>query len=52
MKYQPYVIVPRILQTLAWAPTRAIFAVFCRFEVRGIENLNGFSQAIFRESRK
>ncbi len=38
---------PRILQTLAWGPTRLLFNIFCRFEVRGIENLRDIRQAIF-----
>ena len=39
--------VPRILQTLAWVPTRLLLAGLCRFQVSGIENLKGLRQAIF-----
>jgi len=39
--------VPRILQMLAWVPTRLLLAGFCRFQVSGIENLKGLRQAIF-----
>ena len=42
-----YSIPPRILQTLAWGPTRLLLNFFCHFEVRGVENLKGLSQAIF-----
>lgn len=38
---------PRILQTLAWGPTRLLFNIFCRFEVRGVEHLSELRQAIF-----
>lgn len=38
---------PRILQTLAWLPTRVLLHIFCRFEVRGKSNLRGLPQAIF-----
>jgi 1-acyl-sn-glycerol-3-phosphate acyltransferase/ubiquinone/menaquinone biosynthesis C-methylase UbiE len=48
LKLSPgYSIVPRILQTLSWLPTRLLLKVFCRFEVRGKENLKGLPQAIF-----
>lgn len=42
-----YSIVPRVLQTIAWGPTRVLLAVFARFEVRGAEHLDGVTNAIF-----
>jgi 1-acyl-sn-glycerol-3-phosphate acyltransferase len=42
-----YSLPPRILQTLAWAPTRLLLNFFCHFEVKGKENLGGLTQAIF-----
>ena len=39
--------VPRILQTLAWVPTRLLLAGFCHFQVSGIEHLKELRQAIF-----
>ena len=44
---QWYKIVPRILQTIAWGPTRLAFNHFAEFEVHGLENLEGLPQAIF-----
>lgn len=41
-----YRLLPSILQTIAWFPTRLIFA-FGNYEVRGKENLQGLSHAIF-----
>ncbi len=38
---------PLFIQTLSWFPTRLLFTFFGSFEVRGQENLNGISQAIF-----
>ena len=45
--YKPYSWPTRILQTLAWTPTRLAFNIFCHFEVRGAHNLKGINQAIF-----
>lgn len=45
--YKPYSWPTRILQSLAWSPTRLLFNVFCHFEVRGREHLKGIEQAIF-----
>ena len=43
-----YSLPPRVLQTLAWAPTRFLLLnFFCHFEVKGKENLKGLRQAIF-----
>ncbi|MDO8492246.1 MAG: lysophospholipid acyltransferase family protein [bacterium] len=36
---EPRAIVPFILQTFVWIPTRIILQVFGQFEVRGLENL-------------
>lgn len=31
--------IPRVLQALAWIPTRLLLNYFCHFEVRGLENV-------------
>ncbi len=42
-----YTLIPRILQTIAWGPTRILLHLFCSFEIQGRENLQGLRQAIF-----
>lgn len=42
-----YSIPPRVLQTIAWGPTRLLLKFFCHFEVQGTEHIRGLSQAIF-----
>jgi 1-acyl-sn-glycerol-3-phosphate acyltransferase len=42
-----YSVVPRVLQTLAWAPTVLILRIFCHYQVKGREHLQGLKQAIF-----
>ena len=39
-------ILPFILQTLIWIPTRAVLRIFGRFEVRGLENLNNLKGGV------
>ncbi len=45
--HKSYSIIPRILQTIAWLPTRLLLVGFCGFEVRGTQHLDGIDQAIF-----
>lgn len=45
--FQWYSLPPRVLQTLAWLPTRLLLNFFCHFEVRGRKNLAGLTNAIF-----
>ncbi|GEM_PF-291780 len=40
-------VIPFVLQTLAWFPTRVAFSFFVHFEVYGREKLSGIHQAIF-----
>lgn len=42
-----YSLPPRILQTLAWLPTRLLFNFSLHFKVYGQENLKNLKQAIF-----
>lgn len=47
MMLKSYSLIPRVLQTIAWLPTRLLLNFFCSFKVRGKQNLNGLTQAIF-----
>lgn len=44
---KPYSWTPRLLQTLAWIPTRLILNTCGHFKVKGTENLKGIPQALF-----
>jgi len=45
MKRYP-VVMPSFFQYLSWGPLRASMKLFCSFEVRGIENINGLKGGI------
>ncbi len=42
-----YSYTPRIVQTIAWLPTRLLLMFFCRFKVTGTSHLKKLSSAIF-----
>ena len=42
-KFKSYVILPVLLQTIAWPIIRLLFTVFARFKVEGLEHLNNMT---------
>lgn len=44
--FKPRAVVPFILQTIVWIPTRIILYFFGRFKVRGLQNLEGLKGKI------